>query len=596
MAIITKDNNQTSGGESSSNHQIAVSAPPKTFMSVETEKFTPKPDTTSDYVELDPHSYPSTPIQFTKSHTVSQSASSSRQFDRSPPNPKQEKIERRHTVGIAGEIQELDLPEIVISKDSARLSITDGSDNVISPSSSSALPNGDRRPRRQKSDREVLVGTPVKEGHQNYTLMYDMLTGIRISVSRCNGKPMRDLTDADYEAAHKLAFDVAGNELTPSSKYDFKFKDYAPWVFRMIREAFKVDPADYLLSLTGKYVLSELGSPGKSGSFFYFSQDYRFIIKTIHHAEHRFMRKILKGYYEHCQTHPHTLLSRIFGLHRVKLPGNKKIHFVVMGNVFPSNKDIHEVYDLKGSTVGRSIPEEEARKNPRAVMKDLNWINRNKKLYLGEEKKSKLVEQMELDVAFLAKMQIMDYSLLVGCHDMQLGNKQNIRDQTLTVLEGSVLETISRNTSSSGGGGGKRRSRNMKKMMREIDSEALIAMGPSSARLPEISPAERRYCIFYQDQGGYQATDINNHPMNELYYIGIIDIFTKYDRNKKVETFFKGIVDDKKQISSVNPSYYGKRFLQFMKDSIVSVENKDSEVNLRGNSASIVAEEGKSNV
>src|ERR1700722_7126818 len=89
-----------------------------------------------------------------------------------------------------------------------------------------------------------------------------------------------------------------GNELTPSAKYDFKFKDYAPWVFRALREdAFQLDPADYLVSLTEKYILSELGSPGKSGSFFYFSRDYRFIIKTIHHSEHKFLRKILREYY-----------------------------------------------------------------------------------------------------------------------------------------------------------------------------------------------------------------------------------------------------------------------------------------------------------
>ena len=61
---------------------------------------------------------------------------------------------------------------------------------------------------RQKSEREVLVGTPVKEGHVNYLLMYDMLTGIRISVSRCNAKPGRDIVESDYTAAHKLAFDV----------------------------------------------------------------------------------------------------------------------------------------------------------------------------------------------------------------------------------------------------------------------------------------------------------------------------------------------------------------------------------------------------
>lgn len=43
-----------------------------------------------------------------------------------------------------------------------------------------------------------------------------------------------------------------GNELTPSSKYDFKFKDYAPWVFRHLREDFHIDASDYLVSLSSR--------------------------------------------------------------------------------------------------------------------------------------------------------------------------------------------------------------------------------------------------------------------------------------------------------------------------------------------------------
>jgi hypothetical protein len=76
--------------------------------------------------------------------------------------------------------------------------------------SSPALTPGSisKRNNRNKSEREVLVGTPVKEGHVNYMLMYDMLTGIRISVSRCNAKPIREAVDSDFTAAHKLAFDV----------------------------------------------------------------------------------------------------------------------------------------------------------------------------------------------------------------------------------------------------------------------------------------------------------------------------------------------------------------------------------------------------
>ena len=49
-----------------------------------------------------------------------------------------------------------------------------------------------------------------------------------------------------------------GNELSPASKHDFKFKDYAPWVFRHLRALFHLDPADYLISLTSHILLSEL--------------------------------------------------------------------------------------------------------------------------------------------------------------------------------------------------------------------------------------------------------------------------------------------------------------------------------------------------
>ena len=79
----------------------------------------------------------------------------------------------------------------------------------------------------------------------------------------------RDLTPQDFTAAHKLVFDVwvcclfdipllssadhasnsTGNELTPGVKYDFKFKDYAPWVFRNLREKFHLDAGDYMVTL-----------------------------------------------------------------------------------------------------------------------------------------------------------------------------------------------------------------------------------------------------------------------------------------------------------------------------------------------------------
>ncbi|GJJ15000.1 hypothetical protein Clacol_009271 [Clathrus columnatus] len=414
----------------------------------------------------------------------------------------------------------------------------------------------------KEKEEEVLVGNLIGEDHVNYVLMYNMLTGIRVAVSRCQAKNRRALTDEDFTARHKFSFDIIGNELTPSAKYDFKFKDYAPWVFRELREDyFCLDPADYLLSLTAKYILSELGSPGKSGSFFYFSRDYRFIIKTIHHSEHKFLLKILKEYYSHVKSNPNTLLSRFYGLHRVKLPHGRKIHFVIMNNLFPPHRDIHETYDLKGSTVGRIYPEEKAAHNPRAVLKDLNWIDRKRQLELGPEKRAYLAEQLRLDLEFLKKVNVMDYSLLVGIHSMERGNRDNLRSNTLRVFSPDVPRARRR---SSHAKINKEDAVALKRAMRRLDPKAL-GTDRDTTKLPDQEPVDdRQYFVFYRDEGGYRATDEFNQPNDTIYYLGIIDICTPYNVVKKVEHFWKGLSADRHKISPVNPVEYAQRFFNFL--------------------------------
>ena len=48
---------------------------------------------------------------------------------------------------------------------------------------------------------------------------------------------------------------------------------------------FKIDAADYMISICGNAALRELSSPGKSGSVFFLSQDDRFMIKTLRKSE-----------------------------------------------------------------------------------------------------------------------------------------------------------------------------------------------------------------------------------------------------------------------------------------------------------------------
>ena len=56
-------------------------------------------------------------------------------------------------------------------------------------------------------------------------------------------------------------------------------------VHRTLRKLFKVDAADYMLSICGNNALRELSSPGKSGSFFYLTDDDRYMIKTMKKSE-----------------------------------------------------------------------------------------------------------------------------------------------------------------------------------------------------------------------------------------------------------------------------------------------------------------------
>jgi 1-phosphatidylinositol-4-phosphate 5-kinase len=66
-----------------------------------------------------------------------------------------------------------------------------------------------RRKRKEEEEEDrVLVGTKVDQNHVNYVMAYNMLTGIRFTVSRTNAKMDRELTDADFSARHKFSFDV----------------------------------------------------------------------------------------------------------------------------------------------------------------------------------------------------------------------------------------------------------------------------------------------------------------------------------------------------------------------------------------------------
>jgi 1-phosphatidylinositol-4-phosphate 5-kinase len=131
---------------------------------------------------------------------------------------------------------------------------------------------------------------------------------------------------------------------TTSQKDNFKickFYDYAPYVFNEIRKLKNITNEEYLQSLGLETMLSsilkgdlnslsELTSSGKSGSFFYYTVDGKLLkkiiiffnsdkklkflgkytLKTIHKAEFKLFRKILKSYFEYLYLNPSSLIIK----------------------------------------------------------------------------------------------------------------------------------------------------------------------------------------------------------------------------------------------------------------------------------------------
>ncbi|CAI7871374.1 unnamed protein product, partial [Closterium sp. NIES-54] len=134
-----------------------------------------------------------------------------------------------------------------------------------------------------------------------------------------------DLRAEDFVAADRMWFPPEGSSCTPPhNTLPFTWRDYAPKAFSELRAMFGIDPADYTLSLCGDNALRELSSPGKSGSVFYLSDDDRFIIKTMRASEVRVLQRMLPDYFRHVRDCEHTLITKFFGLHSIRVYNTKQ--------------------------------------------------------------------------------------------------------------------------------------------------------------------------------------------------------------------------------------------------------------------------------
>merc|ERR1719239_435625 len=265
--------------------------------------------------------------------------------------------------------------------------------------------------------------------------------GIQQSV-RSFGSSPGDLLPKDFEALEISQFPSEGGNYTLANSFpDFTFRAYAPVAFRHFREHFGISSAKFTTSLCNKS-LREVGNPGASGDHLYLTSDGEFFLKTVSSKEAEFLQKILPGLYKNLQRNPKTLLTKYYGMFAYQA-GLKKIRLVVIENLFPSGVKMHLKFDLKGSTHGRKASKKEmAKKSP--TFKDLDFLHRVPEgFYIDSETYTALMSTIERDCNLLESNNNMDYSLLLGVHNLDKA-KRELDSKTLETdcnLQGGIPAT-----------------------------------------------------------------------------------------------------------------------------------------------------------
>ncbi|XP_032568198.1 phosphatidylinositol 4-phosphate 5-kinase type-1 gamma isoform X6 [Chiroxiphia lanceolata] len=366
------------------------------------------------------------------------------------------------------------------------------------------------------------------------TLKGAIQLGIGYTVGNLSSKPERDVLMQDFYVVESIFFPSEGSNLTPAHHYaDFRFKTYAPVAFRYFRELFGIRPDDYLYSLCNEPLI-ELSNPGASGSLFYVTSDDEFIIKTVMHKEAEFLQKLLPGYYMNLNQNPRTLLPKFYGLYCVQ-SGGKNIRVVVMNNILPRVVKMHLKFDLKGSTYKRRASKKEKEKSS-PTYKDLDFIqDMPEGLMLDADTFSALVKTLQRDCLVLESFKIMDYSLLLGVHNID----QQEREQ---LAEGAHSTSDEK---------------------RPVGQKALYSTAMESI---QIGAARGEAIDTDETMGGIPA--VNGKGERLLLHVGIIDILQSYRFIKKLEHTWKALVHDGDTVSVHRPSFYAERFFKFMTNTV----------------------------
>jgi len=362
------------------------------------------------------------------------------------------------------------------------------------------------------------------------------------------------------------------------------------------------------------YISFQSNSKGaaRAGTFFFFTADGAYMIKTVKRDEAKAFLAILPEYHRFMSegvNARNSLLTRVFGMYSVeilkekessdstssykgkgnggkwngglfipsvksdkqpKLINKEERVYLVMNSVFPSSAAtfITERFDLKGSTVGRECSSEERMtKGANAVLKDLD---------LKREVENELEEYS--DEGFYGddnhlnrrrtgkKSRLKNYGIHIGSRkkaalmaqlrrDVDLLNRCGVLDYSLLVGVADMEQSIQRNKSEYD------RNSNDDNQSSKVLSRLLSWI---DFPLPYYGAGKTPV-----DGGNLSSLVGTRNGKQVAYYLGVIDFLQPWTVKKRLERDLKGLAGyDKREISCVAPGDYASRFLKFVDDHV----------------------------
>ncbi|CBQ67997.1 probable FAB1-phosphatidylinositol 3-phosphate 5-kinase [Sporisorium reilianum SRZ2] len=201
-------------------------------------------------------------------------------------------------------------------------------------------------------------------------------------------------------------------------------------------------------------------SGGKSGSAFLKTRDNRLVVKQLSRFEMDAFSKFAPQYFAYmsqCISRGRrTALAKIFGCFRIGFRNPQtgkslKLDCFVMENLFYGVEGIRS-YDLKGSTRNRYV-QETGKENEVLLDENLIETSHLNPIFIREHAKKLLRASLYNDSLFLADMNVMDYSLMVGVDRQSKQLVVGIIDFVRTYTWDKRVESFVKETALLGGAG-----------------------------------------------------------------------------------------------------------------------------------------------